>query len=211
LLIAVKDRCDDQFHRGGMTRHLVAYYSWTGNTKRVAKAVADRLGAEIEEIVELRPYQGPFGRFLNAVNSIIRRKPPIAQVRHEIGRYDVVVLGSPVWAADMAAPMRSFLVREKGKITRAAFFCTQGGLGGKTALENMARLSGAEPLSILLLDDEQLRGSGWKASVDSFVQSIGTAASLRQHSGLAGRTSREEGVQDRARADQNEKVGDAPL
>jgi flavodoxin len=194
-----------------MIRYLVAFYSRTGNTKRVAKAIADRLGAEIEEITELRPYEGPFGRLLNAVNSILRRKPPISQAKHEIERYDVVIVGSPVWAADMAAPMRSFLAREAGKIARAAFFCTQGGMGGETALESMARLSNAEPLSILLMDDEQLKGSGWKTNVDDFVQSIEAAVSLHQPCKLASQTSRAEGAQDRASADQSEKVGDAPL
>jgi hypothetical protein len=55
LLIAVKDRCDDQSHKDGMTRYLVVYCSWTGNTKSIAKVVAGRLGADVEEVIEQRP------------------------------------------------------------------------------------------------------------------------------------------------------------
>jgi flavodoxin len=166
-----------------MTRYLVVYYSWTGNTKRVAKAVADCLGADLEEIVEERPFTGPFARFLHALDSIVRRKPPIAPSKHDVGDYDVVIFGSPVWAAEMAAPMRSFLAREKGRVARAAFFCTQSGLGGETALAGMADATGAEPLSILLLNERQLEAFGWRSIVDKFAQSIENAVSMPQHSG----------------------------
>jgi hypothetical protein len=80
---------------------------------------------------------GSFARFLHALDAIIRRKPPIVQARHEVRDYDVIILGSPVWAADMATPMRSFLAREKGRISQAAFFCTQSELLWRTWRESV--------------------------------------------------------------------------
>lgn len=152
-----------------MTRYLVVYYSWTGNTKKVAKAVAGRLGADLEAIVEQHPHSGVFARFWCAFDSIFRRRPPILPAGHDVGDYDVVILGSPVWAADMAAPMRTFLAREKGRIAKAAFFCTYGGAGGSIALQRMAEASGALPLTILLLTQEELERTDWRADVESFV------------------------------------------
>jgi len=131
----------------------------------------------VEAIVEQRPRTGSFARFWCALDSIFRRQPPIAPASHDIGEYDVVILGSPVWAADMAAPMRTFLAREKGRIAKAAFFCTYAGAGGGIALERMADASGAEPLSILLLTQEDLERTSWRADVESFVKGISAALS----------------------------------
>ena len=39
---------------------LVLYYSQTGNTKAVADEIATKLGADIEEIVAVNPYDGDF-------------------------------------------------------------------------------------------------------------------------------------------------------
>jgi flavodoxin len=160
-----------------MTRCLVVYYSLSGNTRKVAKAVADRMGAELEAIVELRPRTGPFVRFWCAFDSIFRRMPPIAPAKRDVRDYDIVILGSPVWAGDMAAPMRTFLAREKGRIAKAAFFCTYWGAGGETALERMGEASGAEPLSIMLLAEEELERPDWRSGVERFIQQIGSAMS----------------------------------
>jgi len=164
-----------------MIRYLVAYYSWTGNTAKVAKAVAERLSADVEEIVETRRRAGPFARFLCAVDAILRRKPPIAPAVRQTDDYDVVVLGCPVWARDMAAPMRSYLAREKGRIGKAAFFCTQAGIGGESVLERVAEASGAAPLAILVTTERLLETSDWRSRVDAFVRQIENAAAVNHH------------------------------
>jgi flavodoxin len=159
-----------------MPRFLVVYYSLTGNTEKVAKTLSDRLGGDLEKIVELRPRTGQFARFWYAFDSIFRRQPPIGPPKHDVGDYDVIVLGSPVWAADMSAPMRSFLAREKGRIGQAAFFCTEIGAGGEIALERMAEGSAADPLAILLLTEKDLKGISWRSSVEDFARDIEEAA-----------------------------------
>ena len=44
-------------------RSLVVYYSRTGVTKKVAEAISQMLGADIEEIIDRRDRRGPKGFF----------------------------------------------------------------------------------------------------------------------------------------------------
>lgn len=121
-----------------MTRTLVAYYSWSGNTAKVAKAIAEALGADLEEIRETRSRRGVFG-YIGAAMEAAREHPaPIQPAIRNPGGYDLVVLGCPVWAQKMASPMRAYLLRERAHFKRIGLFCTLGGAGGEAALAGMA-------------------------------------------------------------------------
>ena len=85
-------------------RTLVIYFSNTGNTQKVAKTLAGRLGADLAEVTcgtYLRWY-GP----LAVAWDIFTRHIPKVDVLVPVGaHYDVVVLGGPVWAAHAAPPI----------------------------------------------------------------------------------------------------------
>jgi flavodoxin len=88
---------------------LVVYYSLSGTTRAVAVALAEELGAEVEEIRCDRYRATPWGA-VRAVYDIWRgRNPPITEPQHAPSRYDLVVIGSPVWAHHVATPVRVFL------------------------------------------------------------------------------------------------------
>ena len=116
---------------------LVAYYSRTGNTKKVAEALAESLNADIEAIVSDTKAKG-MGRL--AMQAFLRVHAKIAQTTNNAASYDVVVIGSPVWAGKMSSPIRTYLAQNKDKFTSIAFFCTHGNPrseGGAKMLESM--------------------------------------------------------------------------
>jgi flavodoxin len=125
-----------------MPRYLVAYYSWTGNTEKIANLVAEKLSADIERVSEIEPRDGLFSFPAAVVASLLKRSPPISQSTKNVANYDVVILGSPVWASNMATPMRTFIMRENPRIKQFGLFCTLGGSGGKVAIARMATLCG---------------------------------------------------------------------
>lgn len=84
---------------------LVAYFSATGNTEGVAQKLADGLGADLYEIVPETPYTSDD---LNYSDSSSRSsiemddpdaRPAISGSVENMGQYDVVLLGYPIWLA----------------------------------------------------------------------------------------------------------------
>ena len=137
---------------------LVAYYSQTGNTKRVAEVLAENLSADIEAIVSDTKGKG-MGRL--AMQAFLRVRAKIAQTTNDAASYDMVVIGSPVWVGKMSSPIRTYLAQNKDKFTSVAFFCTHGqpGSGGSAKmLESMETLSGKKAAAVF--DVPARRGSG---------------------------------------------------
>ena len=159
-----------------MTRYLVAYYSWTGNTAKVAHAIAEALSADIEEIHDLRPRVGSFAFAATALASVFQRSAPIVAPTKNVADYDVVILGCPVWASNMATPMRSYIMREKSGIKQVALFCTLGGSGGKIALAKMTTVCGHTPLADLMLEQPALASGAWRALTETFARQVGKNA-----------------------------------
>lgn len=156
-----------------MTRYLIAYYSWTGNTAKVANAIAEVLSADIEEIHDLKPRGGPFAFAAASFASVLQRSAPIAAPTKRVADYDVVILGCPVWASNMATPMRTFITQEKSGIKQVALFCTLGGSGGKVALAKMAALCGCTSLADLMVDQPALASGNWRGLTENFAREVG--------------------------------------
>lgn len=155
-----------------MTRYLVVYYSWTGNTAKVANKIAEALSADIEEIRDFKPRRGPFAFAASAVASVLKRSAPILQSTKSVADYDVVLLGCPVWASNMATPMRTYIMREHPRIKQLGLFCTLGGSGGKATLAQMAALCGRTSLADLIVEQSALASDTWRGLTENFARQI---------------------------------------
>ena len=86
-----------------MSKKLVAYFSASGTTAKVAKKMAEAIGADLFEIKPEKPYTGAD---LNWQNKNSRSsvemndrssRPAIAVKAADMPQYDVVFVGFPVW------------------------------------------------------------------------------------------------------------------
>jgi len=155
-----------------MPRFLVAYYSWTGNTAKVARLIAETLSADVEEIHEATPRGGLLAFPAAVVASVLKKSSPIMPATKNVADYDVVLLGCPVWASNMATPMRTYIMRENPGIRHMAFFCTLGGSGGKAALARMAALCGRTSLADLIVEQPALASGIWRELTENFARQI---------------------------------------
>ena len=119
---------------------LVVYYSYEGHTKQLAQAMADEVGAEL---LEIRPQnemnlKGFSAYAWGGFRSLMAASPKIHPLAVDANAYDLVLVGTPVWAFTFAPPIRSFLrsARLAGKKV-GLFASCEGGIG-KT-LPNMVR------------------------------------------------------------------------
>ena len=119
---------------------LVLYYSQTSNTKTVAEEIANRLGADIEEVVMVNPYEEDFQA---TIDRCLKEReegvlPEIEPVKADLSQYDVVFLGYPVWFGTCARPMLTLLgvVDLAGK--KVVPFCTFGSGGLQSSVKDVA-------------------------------------------------------------------------
>lgn len=113
---------------------LVVFYSRTGTTRRAASALAEMLNADVEEIVVTRSRAGPFGYLRSLVEAINRKPAEIVAPKRDPSAYDLVVIGSPVWAGCVSSPMRAYLDANQRRLPRVAFFCNFAQRGADSAL-----------------------------------------------------------------------------
>lgn len=143
-----------------MARTLVVYYSRTGVTRKAAAAIAEALGADLEELAERKSRAGLLGYARSAMDVAFGRLPELEPSSHRPEDYDLVVFGSPVWFASLSSPVRTYLLRYYDDLEEVAFFCTCASGGGERVLRQMADLCRKEPAANLILRrTEILRGS----------------------------------------------------
>jgi flavodoxin len=150
---------------------LVICYSRTGNTRKVAAAIAAALGAETEELREPKDRSGALGYLGAGRDAALKRSTPIEALAKDPAGYDLVAVGTPVWAFTMASPVRTFLQENAGKLRSVAFFCTEGGNGHERTFRHMEELAGKKPLAALVLLEKELKAD-FSAKVKAFAASL---------------------------------------
>ena len=90
---------------------LIAYYSQSGQTKRMAEMLAEKLGADLYEIVPERKYNDDMWKAWDEAQ--VERKenkyPTLKGDLPDISGYDTILLGTGIWGYTMANPVTSFI------------------------------------------------------------------------------------------------------
>src|ERR1035438_9280213 len=86
---------------------------------------------------------------------------PTDAVDRDPTRYDLVIVGTPVWGWSLSAPVRSFLSNHARRLPKVAFFVTEGGGGDRRVFEQMAQAVAAAAVATLALAQRDVeRGTG---------------------------------------------------
>lgn len=153
---------------------LVVYYSLSGNTQKVAEAIAKACNADIEKIRDRKTRIGMFGMLRTVFQTLFSKSSQIRTVYADPGRYDLLILGSPVWIGRLAAPMRSYIQREKDRFNQVAFFCTQYSSGAANVFNSMATLSAKQPVATMEVTDKEIESAGYTKKMQTFIQLAST-------------------------------------
>ncbi len=157
-------------------RTLIVYYSLGGTTRKLAEALAKTLSADVAEVRCSRYGRGTID-FLKACYDSLMSRSPEVEVNHALPQtYDLVLVGGPVWAGHIAAPIRTYLSSRRGQFKRMAFFLTSGGVSTNRTLTEMAEIAGATPQATLALRTADVLGEKYAAAVDAFVRPLKSKA-----------------------------------
>ena len=125
-----------------MSKRLVAYFSASGVTAKVAENLADAIGADIFEIQPEVPYTKADLNWMDKkARSTIEMsdptsRPAIAAKRDNIDEYDTIFVGFPIWWYVAPTIVNTFLESYNLKGKTIIPFATSGGSGiGKTVDE----------------------------------------------------------------------------
>lgn len=113
---------------------LLLYYSYGGNTHRVAQHMKEMLECDTAEIQTVTAYTGSYDSVVNQGQQEVNAgfEPPIRPIERDLRNYDVVILGTPVWWYTFAPAVKTALSAQdwNGKIIYP--FATNGGWIGHT-------------------------------------------------------------------------------
>ena len=78
---------------------LVAYFSWSGNTKEMAEYIAEQTGGDVFEIEPLNAYPEDYNETgdIAKVERDENQRPEIANLPASIDEYDTIFIGYPIW------------------------------------------------------------------------------------------------------------------
>jgi flavodoxin len=124
------------------TKVLLVYYSRSGNTREIARRIQRIVGGDVVEIDPVTPYPDDYHAVAKQANAELSAgyRPPLKTKVENIGSYDVIFLGSPIWWHTIAPPVQSFLSQVDlfGKIIFP--FITHGGGGSGRSAADIAAL-----------------------------------------------------------------------
>ena len=126
-----------------MSKKLVAYFSASGTTKKVAEDLARVAGADIYEIEPEVPYTKADLNWMDKqARSTIEMndhgsRPAIKDTDAKVAEYDTVFVGFPVWWYIAPTIINTFLEKYDFSGKTIILFATSGGSGFGRAVENL--------------------------------------------------------------------------
>jgi len=150
---------------------LIVYYSRTGVTEKLADFIAKKVGAETEEIKDTVNRAGVLGYMSAGRDAMKRRLTKLEKPNYNPADFDLVIIGTPIWAWNMSTPIRTYLEEYKSQFKQAAFFCTMGGSGHETAFKEMGEIIGRKPVATLSLKTKEVVTGDFNKA-DKFCEEI---------------------------------------
>lgn len=125
-----------------MGKKLVAYFSASGTTRKVAEMIADYARADLFEITPKIPYTKEDLDWMNKKSRSSvemndkKFRPEVLDADIDIDAYDEIILGFPIWWYVAPTIVNTFLEKYNFSDKRIILFATSGGGGfGNTVTE----------------------------------------------------------------------------
>ena len=158
-----------------MSRNLVAYFSASGVTAKVAEMLADAVGADIYEIRPAVPYtQADLNWMDKKSRSTIEMndktlRPAITDQDAQIDRYETIFLGFPIWWYVAPTIINTFLESYDFSGKKIILFATSGGSKFGNTVEE---LKVSVPASCEIIEGKLLNGKQTIPTIRSWTDTL---------------------------------------
>jgi flavodoxin len=155
---------------------LITYYSWGGNTRQIVGQIQKTIKADVFELQTADPYPEEYRPTTVQAKREQETgyRPPLKSRLENLGDYDVVIIGSPIWWGTMAMPVFTFLDSYDLSGKTIALYTTHGGSRLGKSMDDLKKLC---PNSTILEGLAIPGGSVGSAQsdVDAWLRKIGLA------------------------------------
>lgn len=128
-----------------MTKSLILFYSFEGNTKKVAEYLSKELDISYEQIKPVNDLKSKgFSKYpIGGSQVIFKKKPELMSIKVDLEKYNTIFLGSPIWAGNVTPAIRTLLETGILKGKKILFFYTHDGGPGsaENKIEKMVNLN----------------------------------------------------------------------
>lgn len=151
---------------------LIVFFSRTGNTKKAAEKLKEKLEADIEELRDKKDRKGMLG-YIIAGHDVVRKKSTeIEDTKFDPSVYDLVILGTPVWVGTMAPAVKKYIELNKDKFKKLAFFTTQGSVKRQRVFDELEKETGKKAMAELQLTTKEVIMNQYAEKLEEFVKQL---------------------------------------
>ena len=156
-----------------MGRKLVAYFSASGTTRKIAEMIAQASEADLYEIMPKQPYTKDDLNWMDKKSrtsvemSDKKFRPEIFNTDVQVDKYDEIILGFPIWWYVAPTIINTFLESYDFSGKKIALFATSGGSGfGNTVSE----LKPSAPNAVIV--EGKVLNKATKQEIAEWIKSI---------------------------------------
>ena len=130
----------------------VVFYSMHGNVRYVSEKVAKELGADLIELIPVKAYpdKGAMQFIWGGSAVTFKKKPELEPYSFNTSDYDLVIIGTPVWASNFTPPLRTFFENNDLTGKKIAVIATSAGGDSAKCVEAVKAAAGADSLAAVL-------------------------------------------------------------
>jgi len=141
-------------------KSLVVFYSLSGNTRFIAEQIAAATNGDILELKPLKDVKskGVSKYFWGGRQVFMKTCPALAVFDKDPGDYDLIFIGTPVWAGTFAPALRSFFASAELANKKVAPFCCYAGSQGRSLRCMCEELEGNDVVGEIGFKDPLVHG-----------------------------------------------------
>lgn len=156
-------------------QNLIIYYSNTNYNKNLATIIGKKLSSQVEGITDKYSDKKGFKLYFSGgLSAILGKKTRINELKNNLEEYEQVILLSPIWAGTLPPAVKSFLSRNRDKISKLIYISISGEGKGNTqkALQEISKHFGKEPDKYLLFSKKEIDKESYRKELDEFIKNL---------------------------------------
>ncbi|MBR4430893.1 MAG: flavodoxin [Clostridiales bacterium] len=154
----------------------IVYYSMHGNVRYVAEKVAKETGADLIELIPKKAYPDKGMRqFIWGGSAVtFKKKPDLEPYAFNASDYDLVIIGTPVWASNFVPPLRTFLEDNDLTGKKIAVIATSAGGNSVKCIEAVKEAVKTDSLVAVLslLEPKNQPSEEKEKQISEFIETI---------------------------------------